>query len=348
MKWPWEKETEHRAGLTDLLVQHITDTASGGTAVPDSLAAVEIASGLWGRAFSSAKVEGEGMSPRAVTPAVLEMIGRGLIRRGEAVFEIVVTGGGLTLRPCADWSVSGGPDPDSWIYLLNIPGPSTTISKTVAAQRVVHVRYAADQMQPWQGRSPIAVASATTKTAANLELRLGQELSSQVGTLLPVPGDPSDDNKYATLKTQLGALKGKTALVPSQSKDWASDQGGQTAGSEWKPRRFGADPPEQMDIIRNSTAMQILAACGVPVSLLQRADGTALRESWRQFLVAAINPVSELVKSELSNKLDSKINLDFTALRASDISGRARAFGVLVGNGVSIADAMVTSGLKDE
>ena len=64
--------------------------------------------------------------------------------------------------------------------------------------------------------------------------------------------------------------------------------------------------------------------------------------------MAAINPVSELVKSELSNKLDSKINLDFTALRASDISGRARAFGVLVGNGVSIADAMVTSGLKDE
>ena len=211
MKWPWEKETEHRAGLTDLLVQHITDTAGGASAVPDGLAALEIASGLWGRAFSSAKVEGEGLAQRSITPSVLEMIGRQLVRRGEVVFEIVVTRGGLTLRPCADWSVSGGPDPDSWVYLVSIPGPSTTISKTISGERVIHVRYAADPLQPWQGRSPIAIASATTKVGANLELRLGQELSSQVGTLLPVPGDPSDDNKYATLKTQLGALKGKTA-----------------------------------------------------------------------------------------------------------------------------------------
>ena len=136
-------DRDDRAGLTDLLIEHLSNTAQGASAIPDGLAALEISSGLWGRAFASAKIAGSGMAPRAVTPVVLETIGRQLIRRGEAVFEIVVTGGGLTLRPCADWSVSGGPNPDSWVYLLNIPGPSTTISKTVSAQRVVHVRYAA-------------------------------------------------------------------------------------------------------------------------------------------------------------------------------------------------------------
>ena len=70
------------------------------------------------------------------------------------------------------------------------------------------------------------------------------------------------------------------------------------------------------------------ATLPVPTSLLERADGTALREAWRQFLHASVMPVSLSVSAELSEKLDTDIRLSFDRMFASDLSGRARAFQV--------------------
>ena len=61
----------------------------------------------------------------------------------------------------------------------------------------------------------------------------------------------------------------------------------------------------------------------IPTSLLERADGTALQEAWRQFLHASVMPVSLSVSAELSEKLDTDIRLSFDRMFASDLSGRA-------------------------
>ena len=64
---------------------------------------------------------------------------------------------------------------------------------------------------------------------------------------------------------------------------------------------------------------------------IERGEGTASREQWRQFLYATIEPVARLaIADELNRKLDTDVRLAFDDLAASDIQGRARAYGALV------------------
>ena len=85
----------------------------------------------------------------------------------------------------------------------------------------------------------------------------------------------------------------------------------------------------------------------VPTSLLERADGTALREAWRQFLHASVMPVSLSVSAELTDKLDTDIRLSFDRMFASDLSGRARAFQSMVGGGMDVQKAAALAGLME-
>ena len=80
-------------------------------------------------------------------------------------------------------------------------------------------------------------------------------------------------------------------------------------------------------------------ALPVPTSRLGPADGTALREAWRQFLHASVMPVSLSVSAELSEKLDAQTRLSFDRMFASDLSGRARAFQSMVGGGMPVDKA---------
>ena len=129
-------------------------------------------------------------------------------------------------------------------------------------------------------------------------------------------------------------INGKLALVESTAAGWGD-------GSQGAPRRdlvqnrIGANPPE------------VLATCGVPVTMLERADGTALREGWRQFLHASVVPVAALVAAELSDKQAVDIKLNFDRMFASDLSGRARAFQSMVGGGMDVTKAAALAGLMD-
>ena len=86
-------------------------------------------------------------------------------------------------------------------------------------------------------------------------------------------------------------------------------------------------------------------ACGASEALFRGGDGTAKRESYRQFLFGTLAPLGRLVSSELSMKLEADVTLDWTELRASDVAGRARAFQSLVGGGMDMAKAAQVSGV---
>ena len=122
MNWKffWDQtKLETRASATDLAVDTLIARASGTASDIMAVAAVETAAGLWGRAFASAKVEPDGNRQTAgITPSVLEMIGRQLIRRGEVVFQIVVSAGAVRLIPAASFSVMGGPE--GWTYEIHV------------------------------------------------------------------------------------------------------------------------------------------------------------------------------------------------------------------------------------
>ena len=360
MRWPWQPKPEKRqaAPYTDAVAAAILADAGGADADgdPAALGALETASGLWGRGLAMGAVTPSTAAAMAVTPGVLQLTGRELCRRGEAVFAIGVDRAGtVRLLPAGSWDVRGGPDPETWWYRLDLFGASDHATRVLPAANVVHVRYAVDPARPWLGISPLGAARDTGKLAANLERRLGQEAGSPVGGLLAVPVDPGgeDDAEDAgglgALNADLRGAKGKTVLVETTAAGWGEGKGAAPL-SDWKPSRFGANPPAPLATLRSDAALSVLAACGIPPSLVALpADGTGQREAWRRFLHGTIAPLAELVRMELADKLDIPgLAIGFDRLFASDLSGRARAFQSMVNGGMDPAKAAGLAGLMEQ
>ena len=158
--------------------------------------------------------------------------------------------------------------------------------------------------------------------------------------MIPVPSTGS----LAGLQSDISKLGGKVALVESTSGGYGDKDS--APKMDWQARRIGANPPESMIRLRKDVQAGILAACGCPGSLIERSDGTLAREEMRRFLHSTISPIARVVASELAIKLDAPgLMLDFKALFASDLSGRARAFQSMVGGGMSIDKAASLAGL---
>ena len=341
----WNRETRS-VGLTDALVEVLQSRADGeGSANALSLGALEICAGLWGRAFASAKVEPDNAATRSLTPDRLEMIGRELVRHGQVVFLIDVVGGEVELQPVSHWQVSGDADPRTWRYEVTREGPSRSITtRDVRVDRILHLKYAVDPARPWAGMSPLTHARETGKLAGNLEGRLSEEEMMAVGQIITTP----DGKKKAGLQVDLRTLKGKLALVDSVSGGWGD-------GSQGAPRkdmaasRLGPMPPASQIDLRDSVSRTVLACCGVPLSTVEKVDGSASREGFRQFLHATILPVSLTVAGECADKLNTpELAFSFDRLKASDVVGRARAFQSMVGGGMEVEKAAALSGLLVE
>ncbi len=334
--WPFsQRETRASTNYTEAVIAQLVQGEGGDTDIPShTTAAEEIAVGLWGRAFASATVTPDTPATRGLTPEVLGQLGRDLCAVGEAIFEIGVRQGQVFLERAAACDIEGVGE---WTYRVQLAHPSGLILKTLPASRVVHVRYASDPEQPWRGLGPIQKAQTTLRLGERMEARLSDESGTRVGYLIPVP--KVDD----TLQGDINKLKGKSVLVASTSGGW--DQG-QAPKGDFEPRRLGFDPPTTIDPLRDGVSRSILAACGIPTALLGRADGTLLRESYRQFVHATVAPTTKLIIGELRNKLDTPdLALGFDELGAADVAGRARAFNSLIQGGMSTEDAARVTGL---
>ena len=350
MRWPWSRTEKRQAGggFSDALVAAIVARAGGASVgEPGAIAALEIAAGLWARAFASAE-----LSPAiaAVTPSFLASVGRELVRRGESLWALDVRRGQLTITPAGSWDVAGGADPASWFYRLDMQGPSGGETRVYPSAAVLHFRYASDPERPWQGISPLGYARATGRLAANLELRLGEEANARVGYLLPVPsdgGDGSADDPLASLKNDLAALQGNTALVETTAAGYGEGRAAAPL-ADWKAQRLGANPPATLAELRGAAAEDVLSACAVPVALASgTAEGTAQRESWRRFGIT-MQSVGRCVAEELSGKLNAPgLRLSFEALGSADMAGKARSVGIFVKAGVKLPRALQMVGLTE-
>lgn len=310
--------------------------AAGGDAATDinAVAAAEVASGMWGRAMASAAVAPSTAATRALTAPVLELIGRELVRKGEALFLLEVERGEAVLRPVSWWDTYGGFRPDSWEYQVTLAGPDQTTTMRVGADRVVHPRYATTPTEPWRGISPLAHSRTTSDLAAMLETRLSQDVTAAVGSLIPVPQNAGDTTE---LQQQLAGLRGKVALVPTTAAGWVTDGKTGAPRHDWRIERIGANPPSVLDMLRTNSARHVLAACGVPIELVEPSEGTGAREAFRRFLHASIAPVARMVEEELRMKLDTPgLSLSFDDLFAADVQGRARAWRSLAGPEASL------------
>ena len=145
------------------------------------------------------------------------------------------------------------------------------------------------------------------------------------------------------LKADIKGGRGRLHIVDTTSSGW----GGGTIDApqrEWKSNRLGASPPETIGLLRENLGNDIFGVYGIPSSI--HGTGGSARESYRQFLSSTIQPLAKLVVEELRVKLDTPtLALDFTELRAADIAGRARAYGVLINAGMPPAEAAEATGL---
>ena len=288
---------------------------------------------LGARAFAAAQVS-QAQAAIPLTPRVLAAIGRRLCTNGQSVHAIDVVNGVIAVEEAASWDINGEKHP--WMYSVDLPQPSSTITLRRSESSVLHCRYATHIRSPWEGRGPLNLATDTAALLARLEGKLAQEAGAAVGYLLPVPTEVGELegglDPLAALKSDLRALKGGIALVETTSAGWGDGRSA-SPNQDWVAKRLGPDPPASLEVLRAAAERSVLFACGVPPTLMS-ANTAAAREAWRQFLHATIAPVAALVAAECTEKFGFPVSLSFDALMASDIAGRARAYKSLIDAGM--------------
>jgi len=328
---PWKREKRE---YTDTVVQALIDAAAGADTVSAAAsAATEAAAALYQDAFAVAAID-----PPVLTRQALAMAARAVLTTGNAVFLV----DGERLAPVAAYDVTG--TESAWRYRCTLPNPEGGSARLVdrAAGAVVHFRRSPSMAQPWHGRSPWEIATAGGRMLAQLERVLGDELSAQVGRLLPIPVDPSDESS-ALFKADLGKMRGRTLLVESTSTNW--DRSGQFAKPEYRTARIGPEPPPPLTSLHGAVANLMVAACNVPIGLVVGQSG-APRELWRRFMHGAVAPLGALMAEELTIKLQRTVTITFDSLYAADVQGRARAYASLVKAGMDAQRAAELSGVQ--
>lgn len=350
--WPFGEIRRLRRevrGYSDTLTELLVARAGGDgepTGSAHLTAAVEACAGMWARAFASAEVEGD---PHDVlTPGLLARVGRSLIVSGESLHLIEVRGGSVRLIPSGTWDVLGNtPDPEGWRYKLQLDGPSGSRTVTRPSASVLHVRYSEDASRPWRGLGPLTRAGLSSDLLSALETRLGQEAGASSAYVIPSPNAKGADvaTETETLRSDVRDAKGGVVMARTMADGYTDPAG--APHSDWGQKRIGAHPPDVLRALRSDAGMSIMAACGVsPPLIADRTDGTAQREAWRRFLHGSVSPVARIVEAELRDKLDAPgLSLGFDALYASDLSGRARAFGSMVTGGMKVERAAALAGL---
>ena len=334
MKLPWGKKAEHRAAdYTDAIINHALATAKGDT-VSGLTAVLEVCGGWWGRAFTSAEIQPAGAVANLLIPH-LGTIGRALVVDGEILFAVDIAGDTVSLLPATGATVTGGPNPSTWEYEVSIPGPSHTLTRTLPADRVLHLMFTPSRKSPWRGMSPIEASGTTKALIDSMETRLAEELNSGVGFVVPVPNIQASTQLQADLR----ALKGRLALVETVNQGFGVGQGGVPSG-DYQVRRLGADPPESTVTLRRQTEESILAACGLPVSILGTSSDTAAREGVRMFMRQTIRPVAKAVAAVVAAKFDvPELTFAFEESTA-DLQAKSRSFAVLAQAGLPIEKAL--------
>ena len=157
---------------------------------------------------------------------------------------------------------------------------------------------------------------------------------------MPTP----ESGDLGALAEDIKSGRGRLHLVDTMNAGYGEGQAA-APRRDWVSNRLGASPPESLGKLRADLRSDIFGAFGIPSSV--HGTGGSARESYRQFLSSTILPIAKIIVEELGDKLDTPtLALDFTELRAADIAGRARAYGVLINAGMPPAEAAEATGLE--
>ena len=300
MRWPWSKPETRQSGgdFSDAVVRLIESQAAGTAANASSTAAVEAASGALSRAFATAEVQGEGWARDLVSPSFMAQVGRDLIRNGDSMHVIRMSGAGdVQLIPASSWHWEGDHDPDSWTVRVTAFGPSTSTTWNLPAESVVFVRWGSTPGQTYVGVGPLSWAHTTARLQSETERSLADEAGGPLAQLIAIPqdgGDGSGDDPLAMIKADIAKARGRAVLVETSNAGWGEGKAS-APQRDWKAERLGPQPPEAMPKIAEESFKAVLAACGCSVAMFDDSDGTSKREAQRVFLHGTVRPLGKML-----------------------------------------------------
>ena len=344
------EKRESGGSFTDSVVRLLEAQAAGSLASTSSTAAVEAASGSLSRAFAMAKVSGPGWAQRAIRGGFLAQVGRDLVRLGESMHVVEVDASGrVSLLPAASWHFEGQAHPDTWTVRATVYGPSTSSTRHLPFSGCVFVKWGATPGQPYTGVGPLSWANTTARLQAETERSLADEAGGPIANLIPVPqdgGDGGEDDPLSDLKADIRTARGRALLLETTSAGYG--EGASAAPrKDWMASRLGPNPPASMPEVLSQSFLEVLAACGVPPGMFQKAGDSGQREAYRRWVALVVWPLGTLLAAELSAKLESEIGLEFGGLYSHDLAGRARAFQSMVGAGMDVSKAAGLAGLME-
>ena len=207
-------ETRGAGDYTDQILSGSFAAATGRIQAA-SVAGVQAAAGIVGRALSSATIDGDG---GAVDAHLLEGIGTDLVRAGRFLGRLTVGPRGRVriLRACAAPSVTyGNSDPESWVYWLQEGGPSDarTVRATASRsrQRPNQQRLTIDRgkaSRPWPVRLPAVSLPRGSPSS------LGDEADVVVSRIIPISQGSGENAANQLSKAISGQLPGRARLWP--------------------------------------------------------------------------------------------------------------------------------------
>jgi len=304
--WPFRKA--EKRNYTDNIVNSAIAAAANISTVGNNSAIISCANTVH-RAFLGANVSG--------TTANVADIARRLVVYGEYVGVVRLIDEQPVVLPCSEWEVMGdGPHPSQWRYRVSIPAPSTTASVELPATGVVHVMLQHNAREPWRGLSMLHLAKATMDLLCKSESSLTQEASSLVGSIIPVPGDGSDESVEAIL-ANINSLKGGVVLLQS-TQEWG--EGGRPPRDDYKAQRLGPQPTEHTVELWKQAEQSVLRAFGFSESVIE-----GNREAVACFYRLLVKPIALIITKELTRKLERSVSIDFPDLKLFDLQMRARA-----------------------
>lgn len=325
-----------QADASDVVINAILNQFSDVVTDATETAAVETAAGIIGRAFASATIN----TSAGITKRNLFDIGRSLVRTGE--FVALDFTEGLTQVQIKE--MAGRYDRRDFIYDLRINTPSGEREGKYRGDEVVHIVYTHNDLTPFRGTPAHKIANLTSMMLFNLQSALKYELGTPQGFILPIPTRDGGSATLDNLRNTIAQMKGRVATVES-AQSLANTQGFQSQ-REWNTVRLGANPPETLIALLKNLREEIINLW-IPIALIN-SNGGSSREAWRQFLFGTIAPIANLITEEIQSKIDPEFNLQFDELRASDITGRARAFNSLVSGGMDLTQAASLSGILNQ
>ena len=340
MSW-WRRQPEVRGYTETALLDQFTRAVAGNVR-QGALGGLQCAAGAVARAFAAAEVEGDG---GLLDPATLYQMGFDLVREGQTLWLLEASTGRLRLSQASTGSdvYQGGAARESWVYRLTLPGPSTTTTVRASADQVIHIRQNSDPTCPWRGRSGLAVATSSGGLAATLVQALKAEGEVPVSRIIP---QPQGDSQTTADSIRHAIQTGLRLALPETVASGGGAGRSSAPLTDWKPYRLG---PEYLaaGVELHALALQETAGvCGLPAPMVpgSAAAGPAHREAFRQFLALTVQPLGNILASEVSRVLERPVRLKHHQLAAVDVAARARGVHVLVQAGADLDRALALVG----